>query len=91
MTNGNRPLEVVVLGSGSAVPDPLRGNPSIAMRMSRSSWNFATAVPVRRSSSDEDGRLLGLGRDGGAGVVAFGREGELGEVAVADHAAELQG
>jgi ribonuclease Z len=26
-----RPLEVVVLGSGSAVPDPLRGNPSIAI------------------------------------------------------------
>jgi ribonuclease Z len=31
MKNGNPPLEVVVLGSGSSVPDPLRGNPSVAI------------------------------------------------------------
>src|SRR5215210_2996668 len=57
--------------------------------MSRSSWKFATAVPVRRSGSDEDSRLLGRGRGGRAGGVAFGRDRELGEVAVADDLAEL--
>src|SRR3954449_11059758 len=58
-------------------------------RMSRASWNFATAVPVCWSGVDEDSGLLGGGRDGRAAEVVFDRDCELGEVCVADDAAEL--
>src|SRR6266511_5319777 len=45
-------------------------------RMSRSSWNFATAVPGGRSDGDENSGLLGGGRDGCFAEVTFDRDGE---------------
>src|SRR5918994_3869060 len=62
-------------------------------RMSRASWNFATAVRVWWSGGDERSGLLGRGlNDVGWAVpveVALDRDGELRQVAVTDDAAEL--
>src|SRR3954469_9776604 len=58
-------------------------------RMSRSPWNFSTAVPVSRLRGDERNGLLGGGGDGGLMELALDRGDELGEVGVADDAPEL--
>src|SRR3954467_3249059 len=57
--------------------------------MSRSPWNFSTAVPVSRLRGDERNGLLGGGGDGGLMELTLDRGDELGEVGVADDAPEL--
>lgn len=57
--------------------------------MSRSSWNFATALPVSGSGGDEGSDLVGRGRVSRSSEVALERDGELGEIAVADDPPEL--
>src|SRR3954471_2371463 len=62
---------------------------SLEKRMSRSPWNFSTAVPVSRLRGDERNGLLGGGGDGGLMELTLDRGDELGEVGVADDAPEL--